>query len=182
MRSWRSGTSSGTRSAACSSSSAIGSGRLAPGSHAAWVERGVSDRHDLPLAARSAGERYGATGARADRPSGRGVGLRPAVAMRSQYSSGPGKEAQQPLSTRMSTSVRPGRALPDSRAPGRWLTARCAAASRQAHHAQRCGWCGRGRAGSRHHEVRSGARLRLRRGRRPSCRRTGAAVRASASC
>jgi len=37
----RIGTSSGTRCAACSSSSAMGSGRPGRGSQAAWLERGV---------------------------------------------------------------------------------------------------------------------------------------------
>src|ERR1700758_1390877 len=95
------GTSSGTRSAACSSSSAIGSGRSAPGSHTAWLERGVSDRHDLPPAARSAGEPYRATDARADGPGGPRAGLRSAVAMRPPNSPAPGDEAQQPLSDQM---------------------------------------------------------------------------------
>src|ERR1700759_5727932 len=91
------GTSSGTRSAACSSSSAIGSGRSAPGSHTAWLESGGSDRHDLPPEARRAGESHRATGARADGPGGRRAGLRPAVAMRSPNSPAPGDEAPQPL-------------------------------------------------------------------------------------
>src|SRR5882757_3054428 len=54
MRPWRIGTSSGTRVAACSWRSAIGSGRSAAGSQSPWLERGTAARAALPAAARSA--------------------------------------------------------------------------------------------------------------------------------
>ena len=58
IRPYRIGTSSGTRLLACSSSSAIGSGRFAAGSQPLWLLRGTSLRAALPRALRSAGERW----------------------------------------------------------------------------------------------------------------------------
>src|ERR1022692_895282 len=47
------GTSSGTRLSACSSSSAIGSGRSGAGSHRPWLDLGACLRASRPLARRS---------------------------------------------------------------------------------------------------------------------------------
>lgn len=52
------GDEPGTLLVACSSSSAIGSGRLVVGSHEPWLLLGVSLRAPLPLATRSSGLRW----------------------------------------------------------------------------------------------------------------------------
>src|SRR4029450_1748764 len=52
------GTSSGTRVAACSSSSPTGSGRFTAGSQRPWLDRGTSLRAAFPRATRSPGVRW----------------------------------------------------------------------------------------------------------------------------
>ncbi|GAA3199343.1 hypothetical protein GCM10017690_01150 [Microbacterium terregens] len=52
MRPWRTGTRSGTREVACSSSSDTGSARSAGGDQTAWLVRGVRMRAALPKARR----------------------------------------------------------------------------------------------------------------------------------
>ena len=55
MRPHRTGTSSGTRALACSSSKASGSGRSGGGSNTAWLSRGTAARAALPRSTRSNG-------------------------------------------------------------------------------------------------------------------------------